>query len=76
MYPREIQDRAFNQGSDARLAGEPLERCPLVATGLVMYWRWGWADVERHWGELARHPYRVLGDVKTCAAGEPAPTGA
>lgn len=40
---------AFNKGSDARIAGEPLESAP-VGVAWASSWRMGWLDCNRNWG--------------------------
>lgn len=56
----------FNQGSDARLRGEPEGACPYAAGTWASAWRRGWRDVDEHWGELVRGrwPFRPLPEVK------------
>ena len=47
---------AFNQGSDARLRGDPLDSCPIDRHVLLSTWnQWlaGWLHCDQHWGELA-----------------------
>lgn len=67
-YP-ETAEQAFNAGSDARLAGEPLSENPLdltVERGLWDMWRAGWRHVNQFWGTLAlnRWPVKTLPDVR------------
>jgi hypothetical protein len=42
---------AFNQGSDARLRGQPMTANPF-SSGYPewRYWLMGWQDVDEHWG--------------------------
>lgn len=56
----------FNAGSDARLAGVPLADNPYPPQGdsRYSYWRMGWIDVEKHWGEWARWPVVKLPPVE------------
>ena len=58
-------DCAFNQGSDARIAGRPLTcnpyhgECPERSA-----WMRGWRDVEHYWGtRVTRRTVRPLPEV-------------
>ena len=42
--------KAFNEGSDARLASEPIHDNPHLEEKMREYWRMGWLDVDRNWG--------------------------
>lgn len=53
--------RAFNAGSDARIAGLPVRACPFIGAGHeATYWRAGYDDVSDHWGHWARWPVKRL----------------
>lgn len=52
--------KAFNVGSDARIAGQPLTSNPYLDEGLAREWRHGWKDVDEHWGELAKPAHRLF----------------
>ena len=43
--------RAFNLGSDARIAGLPLTACPYPSAVEAKAWRSGFHDAEDHWGD-------------------------
>lgn len=51
--------RAFGEGCDARLAGEPLWLNP-YSPGTRQYYRWrlGWNDVDLHWGTWVKGRWR------------------
>jgi hypothetical protein len=56
---------AFNQGSDARLAGLPrIENPYLHDSNGWRYWRMGWQDVDRHWCESVHATYTPLPPVE------------
>ena len=45
--------KAFNQGSDARIAGHGLDWNPyfrMENAHLKYYWQAGWQDVDKYWG--------------------------
>lgn len=64
MYPiRNGSDVAFNQGSDARLAGESRLSNPYSHEFLMQEWERGWNDVDRFWGFWARWPVLKLPEV-------------
>ena len=49
--------RAFNQGADARLRGEPQSGNPYRWHGTaaqMRLWYQGWRDTDRWWGHLVR----------------------
>lgn len=51
--------RAFNLGSDARLAGQPIDANPYSrAESYWKRWREGWQDVNLHWCAWVRHGFR------------------
>jgi hypothetical protein len=55
--------RAFNRGSDARLAGRSIGANPYRGDGFYAdSWRRGWQDVDRYWGSWVerRWPVRPL----------------
>jgi ribosome modulation factor len=60
----ELWAMAFNAGSDARIAGQPITACPYDATGRVNQerelWKAGWRSVHREWGLDAKWPVRAL----------------
>jgi ribosome modulation factor len=44
------RQRCFNQGSDARLAGDPIEACPFPPGDPAWaHWCEGWRHVDQHW---------------------------
>ena len=55
--------RAFNAGSDARLAGLPPTACPPAETHWRNWWHRGWDDVDRKWGTWAKTPVKRLPPV-------------
>lgn len=61
--------RAFNRGSDARLAGQPLLTNPYHDTDILMRRTWdeGWRFTDRNWGRDAHWPVRRLPDVMEVA---------
>lgn len=47
----EVRAKAFNEGSDARIAGDPFDSCAYKRKTMAWYnWRWGWMDVHRYFG--------------------------
>lgn len=60
--------KAFNEGCDARLAGEPRSFNPYEKReepGSYHSWRHGWLDVANNWGRWAGNsPVKPLVDVK------------
>jgi hypothetical protein len=53
--------KAFNLGSDARLAGFPRTSNPFGKTDkLEWYWESGWSHVHKYWGRDARWLVRRL----------------
>lgn len=55
-----LSARAYNKGSDARLAGAMLESNPYEAgTTLAASWRQGWQDVHERWGCAVCGRWRV-----------------
>lgn len=57
--------KAFNEGSDARLAGWPPEDNPYpIHTVEREAWRLGWQDVDKHWGMAAKQPVKRLPPVQ------------
>lgn len=59
---------AFNQGSDARLAGLPVKVNPFdhsTEWSVNRAWREGWQHVHKEWGAgvRGRWPFRVLPSV-------------
>ena len=63
MWQKEILNRCFNEGSDARLRGEPLTACPYYGSDQRDYYRMGWMDVEMNWGEKSMYPVKPLPKV-------------
>lgn len=61
--------RAFNEGSDARLAGEPVTANPYTKREDTAYfaWRAGWRDVDHYWPRpLPSRPLpREISDANT-----------
>lgn len=56
--------RAFNEGSDARIAGEtPAANPHLIGTQEAIYWQQGWEDVNKHWGKWASWAVRRLPSI-------------
>ena len=58
----DFRDGPFGAGADARLAGLPLARNPFdprADARAWLWWRLGWADVDRFWGTEAR-PNRAV----------------
>lgn len=57
MQSSEEGARAFNQGSDSRLRGEPMDANPYLkgfdANGHD-HWRMGWRDVDAWYGRYVR----------------------
>ena len=51
--------RAFNLGSDARLAGVPFTACESPCE-LKAMWQDGWLDVHRFWGHWSKTPVKRL----------------
>lgn len=67
-------DRAFNQGSDARINGEPQTTNPYTGGGSPegSAWHRGWRDADLYWGsEVTRRTFRPLPEVKQIARAEP-----
>jgi hypothetical protein len=61
VLPVGCREKAFNEGSDARIAGIPLAANPyLTGSGYYSYWRMGWKDVESNWGQDAFWPVKPL----------------
>jgi ribosome modulation factor len=52
--------RAYNAGSDARLAGEAKDDNPYTDPEMRKKWLEGWDDVNSWWGIDARWPVKVL----------------
>lgn len=60
----ERRAKAFNKGSDARIAGRSLMTNPYPVEGsLTDYWIQGWKDVNNNWGLWARWPVMSIPDV-------------
>ena len=64
LYDRLESARAFNRGSDARLAGRPLSANPYPATPedgrQWQNWRYGWQHADASWGLDAKWPVKEL----------------
>lgn len=58
--------RAFNLGSDARLAGVPLSDNDYSSDQKDEYqsWRRGWNDVHYFWGHDSKRLYRPLPPIR------------
>lgn len=59
----------FNLGSDARIAGRRRDEYPdkRPTHWSSLFWKEGWDDVDKHWGELSRklgQPVTPLPEVK------------
>ncbi len=50
---------AFSEGSDARIAGLPISKCPYAEGQLRRYWREGWSDVQQNYGVDSPRELRV-----------------
>ena len=62
--PEYDRAKAFNIGSDARIAGLPLSYNPyIVNTVLYKEWIRGWRDVHRYWGIFALVPVKLLPEI-------------
>jgi len=57
--------KCFNDGSDARLMGLPLEDCPYLINFEIYLWSEGWHNVDKFWGKDARWPVRPLPELIT-----------
>ena len=56
--------KAFNDGSDARIAGLTKSHNPHdAASAEYREWRRGWEDVHRFWGKDAKWPVMTLPEV-------------
>ncbi len=59
---------AYNEGSDARLAGIPVRKNPYPSAqrDAQSYWRMGWYCVDEQWASACKKGWvhRVLRDVK------------
>lgn len=59
------EDLAFNQGSDARLAGKPLYTTPFdFENPCYDWWEMGWKEVDKYWGIESLGPVSKLPEVK------------
>jgi hypothetical protein len=58
--------KAFGEGSDARIRGEPLSSNPYSSefTHESKAWKRGWHDIDIAFGSEARWPVRNLPDVR------------
>lgn len=52
----------FNEGSDARLRGEPCESGYEGSAQIA--WRQGWQDVDKWWGKRAKWPHMAKPPVR------------
>lgn len=62
MDDAEAVNRAFSQGCDARLAGQPKSANPYSSTthhSLYHHWRMGWQDLNDWWGKHNRWARRL-----------------
>ncbi len=57
-------DKAFNQGADARMMGEPITYCPYNDAERKMFWQAGWREVDRFWGAKAKWPVQRIPSVR------------
>jgi ribosome modulation factor len=65
MTSHDKKMRAFNMGSDARLAGKSMDRNPYVERSHSWkYWNMGWRDVNKNWGAWAKWPVKNLPEVE------------
>lgn len=55
--------KAFNQGCDARLAGEPITWCQYDYGELRKYWKNGWRDVDKNWGKSSKGFVKSLAKI-------------